>query len=642
MNAMYGEWFLDYASYVILERAVPHLHDGLKPVQRRILHALKEKDDGRFHKVANIVGHTMQYHPHGDASIGDAMTQLGQKNLLIETQGNWGNIFTGDNAAAPRYIEAKISQFALDVAFNPKITTWAASYDGRNKEPVTLPMKFPLVLAQGVEGIAVGLACKILPHNFNELIEASIAVLKKEDFELYPDFPQGALADVSEYNEGLRGGRVRIRACIETSKKKNVLTIREIPYSTTTESLQASISDAHQKGKIKIQRLEDLTADEVDIRIHLPSGTDPQQTIKALYAFTDCEVSISPNSCVIEDDKPQFLSVKEILRRSTLETKDLLKQELEIRLGELEDKWHFSSLEKIFIENRIYRRIEECTTWEAVMKEIWTGLKPFLNLLQREVTDEDVEKLTEIKIKRISKFDSFKADEYIRSLEDQIKEVKRNLRSLTAYAIKWFEGLQAKYGPGRERRTELTSFGRVEARKVAVANETLYVNRKEGFIGWTLKKEEEVGPCSRIDDIIAFARDGSMRIVRNAEKVFVGAHTLHVAVFHNDEPTVYNMIYRDGKDGNVYAKRFQVSGITRNKPYDLTRGTSGSRVLHLSVHPDESASSAQRLRVHLKPAPRLRNLEFEFDFGEIAIKGRTSIGNILTKHAVDRVVRATR
>jgi topoisomerase-4 subunit A len=641
MNAMYGEWFLDYASYVILERAVPHLDDGLKPVQRRILHSLFEKEDGRFHKVANIVGHSMQYHPHGDASIGEAIVQLGQKNLLVDTQGNWGNLLTGDNAAAPRYIECKLSKFALEVAFNKKTTTWAASYDGRGKEPVTLPVKFPLVLAMGVEGIAVGLACKILPHNFIELIRASVAALRGEDFELYPDFPQGALLDASDYNDGLRGGRIRVRARIDILKNKT-LAIREIPFGTTTESLQASITDAHQKGKIKIAKIDDLTADEVDIRISLPPGTDPEQTLQGLYAFTDCEVSIAPNACIIEDDKPQFLGVKEMLRRSATRTKELLKRELEIELGELEDKWHFSSLERIFIENRIYRRIEECTTWASVMEEIWTGLKPFLHLLHREVTDEDVERLTEIRIKRISKYDSFKADELIRGLEDRMKEVKRHLRHLTQYAVSWFEALEANYGAGRERRTVLTSFDRVKAREAAVANETLYVNRRDGFAGWGLKKDEEIGPCSRLDDVIAFSKDGTMRVVPAAEKVFIGENNVYCAVFQKDSPIVFNMIYRDGKDGPLYAKRFQVSGFTRNRVYDLTKGTKGSRVFHFSVHEDEAASSACRVRVHLKPAPRLRNLEFDFDFTDLAVKGRDSNGNILTKHEVDRVVRAPR
>lgn len=641
MNVMYGEWFLDYASYVILERAVPHLADGLKPVQRRILHSLWEKHDGRYHKVANLVGHTMQYHPHGDASIGEALTQLGQKQLLIDTQGNWGNIYTGDNAAAPRYIEAKLSAFALEVAFNPKTTAWAASYDGRGKEPVNLPMKFPLVLAQGVDGIAVGLACKILPHNFVELIDACIKALRKEPFTLYPDFLHGGLADVSEYNDGLRGGRVRVRARIEVSKNR-VLTIRDIPYGTTTEGLQASIADANSKGKIKIQKIEDLTADKVEIQIHLPPGTDPEQAVQALYAFTDCEVSIAPNSCVIEDNKPRFLGVTEILTKSAFATRSLLKQELEIRLAELEDKWHFSSLEKIFIENRIYRRIEECTTWEGVIQEIWTGLKPFLRLLKRPVVEEDILKLTEIRIKRISKYDSFKADELIRSLEQDIRETNRNLRNLTTYAIDYFESLKKKFSKGRERRTQIASFERVVAREVAVANETLYVNRQDGFVGWGLKKDEEVGPCSRIDDIIAFSREGTMRVVPNAEKVFVGANNIHTAVVQKDASPVYHLIYRDGRDGPVYAKRFRVQGFTRNRVYDLTKGTPGSRVLHFSVHADEASSNEQNLTVHLRPAPRLRNLELPFNFAAIAVKGRDSQGNIITRHVVDRIVRASR
>ncbi|MFT5467962.1 MAG: topoisomerase-4 subunit A [Verrucomicrobiales bacterium] len=640
MNAMYGDWFLDYASYVILERAVPHIDDGLKPVQRRILHSLKEKDDGRFHKVANIVGHTMQYHPHGDQSIGDALTQLGQKQLLVDTQGNWGNILTGDNAAAPRYIETRLSKFALEVAFNSKITVWQSSYDGRNKEPVALPMKFPLVLASGVEGIAVGLACKILPHNFIELIDASIAVLNKEDFEIFPDFAQGAMADVSEYNEGVRGGRVRVRAKIEIENRGRHLVVREIPYGTTTLGVMASIADAAAKGKIKINRVDDLTSDVAEVRVQLPSGTDSEQTLQALYAFTDCEVSISPNACVIEDNTPKFLSVKEILRISAFRTRDLLKMELEITLHELEEKWHFSSLEKIFIENRIYRRIEECETWEAVLTEIWAGLEPFLHLLMRKVTQEDVARLTEIKIKRISKFDSFKADEHIRGLEDQIKEVKRNLRSLTKYAIKWFEDLKTKYGKGRERKTELTTFERVVGRAVAVANETLYVDRKNGFVGWGMKRDgDEVGPCSRLDDIIAFAGDTTMKVVRNAEKAFVGKNNLHVAVFQKADKPVYHMVYRDGRDGNTYAKRFQISGITRDKVYELGLGRPGSRVFYFRVHESEELASLDVVRVHIKPAPRLRTLQLDFDFNTIAIKGRSSKGNIVSRHPIDRVIR---
>jgi len=640
MNTMYEEWFLDYASYVILERAVPHIDDGLKPVQRRILHALWEKDDGRFHKVANIVGHTMQYHPHGDASIGEALTQLGQKDLLVDTQGNWGNVLTGDNAAAPRYIECKLSKFALDVAFNPKTTLWAQSYDNRNREPVSLPMKFPLVLAQGVEGIAVGLACKILPHNFNELIDACIAVMEKREFALYPDFIQGGIADVSEYNEGIRGGRVRVRARIEKTSAR-VLTIKEIPFGTTTGSVTASILDANEKGKVKISKVEDLTADTVEIQIHIPPGTDAESTIPVLYAFTDCEVSISPNSCVIDDKTPRFMSVNEILRRSALQTKALLKRELEIKLGELQDKLHFSSLEKIFIENRIYRRIEECETWEAVVAEIWNGLLPFLNQLYREVVNEDIERLTEIKIKRISKYDSFKADEIIRGLQSDIAQVNRDLANITGFTVAWFEDIKAKYGVNRRRRTELTSFERVVARKVAVANETLYVDRAGGFVGWSLKKDEEVGPCSRLDDIIAFNKEGKMRVVRNAEKVFVGKDNLYAAVFESDAPKIYNMIYRDGKDGKIYAKRFQVTGITRDKEYDLTKGEPDSKVLHFSVHENEESSNL-KLRVHLKPALRLRNMQVDFDFATIAVRARNSQGNIVTRYPVDRIVRAPR
>ncbi len=637
LKGMYADWFLDYASYVILERAVPHLDDGLKPVQRRILHSLKEKDDGRYNKVANIVGHTMQYHPHGDASIGDAMVQIGQKELLIDTQGNWGNILTGDPAAAPRYIEARLSKFGNEVLFNPKTTVWAASYDGRNKEPVTLPVKFPLVLAQGVEGIAVGLACKILPHNFIELIDASIAALQKEEFEIYPDFIQGGIADISDYQDGLRGGKVRVRARIEITKKK-LLTIREIPFSTTTTGLMDSVMTANDKGKIKISKIEDVTSDEVEIQIHLSPGSDPEQMMQALYAFTDCEVSISPNACIIQDDKPQFLGVSEMLRRSAKATKALLKLELDIRLGELEEQWHFSSLEKIFIEKRIYRRIEECTTWESVIEEIWIGLKPYLGQFKRTITDDDIERLTEIKIKRISKYDSFKADEKIRNIEKAIAEVKKHLRNLTKYAVAWFEGLKEKYGKGRERKTELTTFDRVDAKQVVVANDTLYVNRKEGFAGYNMKRDETIGKCSRMDDIIAFSRDGGMRVVKIADKVFIGKNNISVAVFQKDEPKIYNMIYRDGRQGNTYAKRFKVSGVTREKLYDLTLGTPGTRVLWFSEH-DTEADAALKVRVHLKPALRLRNVQIDFDFSELAVKGRGVKGNILSRNAVDRVVR---
>ncbi|MGE0414498.1 MAG: DNA gyrase/topoisomerase IV subunit A [Verrucomicrobiales bacterium] len=636
LQGMYSDWFLEYASYVILERAVPHLNDGLKPVQRRILHSLKEKDDGRFNKVANIIGHTMQYHPHGDASIGDAMVNLGQKELLIETQGNWGNILTGDGAAAPRYIEARLSKFANEVVFNPKTTDWAASYDGRNKEPVTLPVKFPLLLAQGAEGIAVGLACKILPHNFIELLDACIAVLRKQEFDLFPDFAQGGIADVTDYNDGLRGGRIRVRARIEQSKAKQLI-IREIPFGTTTVSLTDSIIKASDQGKVKIAKIEDNTAAEVEIVITLPSGVDPDQTMQALYAFSDCEVSISPNACVIENNGPRFIGVKEMLRHNVQRTRDLLQLELEIRLHELEEKWLFSSLEKIFIEKRIYRRIEECTTWESVIREIWIGLRPYLKLFRRQITEEDILRLTEIKIKRISKFDAFKADEWLKALEKDIAETQKNLKRLTQYTIKWFEALKTKYGKGRERRTELTTFGRVAAKEVVLANETLYADLKEGFVGWGMKKDEPLGKCSRMDDVISFCRDGTMRVVKIAEKVFIGKDAMIVGIFRKDDAKVYNMIYRDGKQGRIFAKRFTVQGITREKVYDLTLGTPGTRVLWLSEHDSEEDASF-KVRLHLKPALRLRNVHLDFDFAALAIKGRSSKGNLVTKNPVDRVV----
>ncbi len=640
LKGMYSEWFLEYASYVILERAVPHINDGLKPVQRRILHSLKEKDDGRFNKVANIIGHTMQYHPHGDQSIGDALVNMGQKELVVETQGNWGNILTGDSAAAPRYIETRLSKFSNEILFNPKTTTWAASYDGRNKEPVTLPAKFPLVLAHGAEGIAVGLACKILPHNFNELIDACIAVLRKEPFELFPDFPQGGIADVTDYNDGLRGGRIKVRARIEKVKSKELI-IREIPFGTTASSLVDSMLKAIDQGKVRIAKIEDCTAENVEIRVLLPPGIDGDQTLQALYAFTDCEVSISPNACVIQDNKPRFLGVSEILRHSAKQTRELIGQELEIRLGELEEKWHFSSLEKIFIEKRIYRRIEECETWEAVISEIWTGLRPYLRLFRREVTEEDIVRLTEIRIKRISKFDAFKADEYLRGLEDQIAETKRNLKRLTAYTIKWFEGIKERYGKNRVRRTELSTFDRVDARQVVVANDTLYVDRKEGFAGYSMKRDEAVCKCSRMDDIVAFSRDGTMRVVKVAEKVFIGKDNLHIAIFNRDEPKIYNMIYRDGRGGRAMVKRFQIAGVTREKLYDLTSGSAGTRVLWLSEHDTEEDANII-VRVHLKSDLKLRNFQIDFRFADLDIKGRAARGNILTKHPVDRVSRISR
>ncbi|MCX6878524.1 MAG: DNA gyrase/topoisomerase IV subunit A [Verrucomicrobia bacterium] len=639
LGAMYSDYFLDYASYVILERAVPHLLDGLKPVQRRILHSLNELDDGRYNKVANVVGNTMKYHPHGDQSIGDAMVQLGQKELLIDTQGNWGNTLTGDGAAAPRYIEARLTKFALEVVFNPKTTQWIPSYDGRNKEPLTLPVKFPLLLAQGVEGIAVGLACKILPHNFNELVAASIAVLREEPFTLLPDFPTGGIMDASDYRDGLRGGKVRVRARISTDKK-GLLRITEIPFGTTTGALMESIVAAADKGKIKIAKIEDNTAAHADILVHLPPGMEAETSRDALYAFTDCEQSLSPNACVITDGKPQFLGVSEILRRITHQTRELLKLELEIKLAELGDKWHFSSLEKIFIENRIYRDIEECETWAAVLKAIDDGLAPFKHLLKREVTAEDLVRLTEIKIKRISRFDSFKADEEIRNLEKAIEETAKNLRNLTRYAIRWYEELGRKYGAERERRTEIASFERVDRMQVVAATETLYLDAKNGFAGYGLKKEEPVEKCSTIDDIITFTQDGKMRVMKVAEKVFVGQRPLRVVVFRKDEDLIYSMIFRDGRDGPILAKRFTVGGITRDKEYDLTKGKPGSRVLYFAVHKTNEESSAQMLLIHLKSGLRMRNLIRPLHFAEFGIKGRASGGNLVTKHAIEKIVRA--
>lgn len=639
LRGMYSDYFLEYASYVIMERAVPHLGDGLKPVQRRILHSMKELEDGRYNKVANVVGNTMKYHPHGDTSIGDAMVQLGQKELLIDTQGNWGNVLTGDKSAAPRYIEARLTPFALEVAFNPKTTEWSRSYDGRNKEPVTLPLKFPLLLAQGVEGIAVGLACKMLPHNFIELLEACICSLRKEPFDLLPDFPTGGIMDATNYNDGLRGGKVRVRAKVEIEKKR-ILRIREVPFGVTTGSLMDNIVAANEKGKIKISKIEDNTAAEADIIVHLPAGTDAEMARDSLYAFTDCEISISPNGCVIHDGKPRFLGVAAILNHSATQTKDLLKLELEIKLGELQEKWHFSSLEKIFIENRIYRDIEECETWEAVIEAIDKGLKPFKKLLKRDVTEEDIVRLTEIKIKRISKFDAFKADEIINGLEGEIEGVEKNLRNLTRYAVAYFKNLIKKYGKGRERRTEVTSFGVVNRTKVVATNETLYVDRKNGFAGWGLKKEESIEKCSQIDDIIVIGTDGKMTISKIADKAFVGKSPLHLAIYRKGEEKIYSVIYRDGRQGSVYAKRFLIGGVTRDKEYDLTNGAKGSRILHFSIHATEELSAANSVVVHMKPALRLRNMSRLFVFGELAVKGRGVKGNLVTKHAVDRVVRA--
>lgn len=639
LRDMYSDYFLDYASYVILERAVPHVGDGLKPVQRRILHSLNEMDDGRYNKVANVVGNTMKYHPHGDASIGDAMVWLGQKDLMIDTQGNWGNVLTGDRAAAPRYIEARLTPFANAITFNPKTTEWTASYDGRNKEPVALPMKFPLLLAQGVEGIAVGLACKILPHNFVEVIDGCIATLRNKPFELYPDFPTGGRMDASNYNDGVRGGKVRVRAKIDVESKR-LLRITEVPFGVTTGGLMDNIVAANEKGKIKITKIEDNTAAVADILVHLPVGSDPEMSRDALYGFTDCEVSISPNSCVIIDGKPSFMGVSEILKHNTFLTKGLIKLELEIRLGELGDKWHFSSLEKIFIENRIYRDIEECETWEAVVKAIDNGLEPFKKLLKREVTEDDIVRLTEIKIKRISKYDSFKADEAITKLEESIAEVEKNLRNLTRYTIKYFEDLKKNFSKGRERMTEIAEFGKVDRTQVVMANETLYLDSKNGFAGWGLKKEEAVEKCSQLDDVVVFTNDGKLKVMKMAEKLFVGKRPLHLSILRKDEQKVYSMIYRDGRDGPLYAKRFKIGGITRDKEYDLTKGTKGTRIMYFIIHDSEEESSDNLLVVHLKPALRLRNLARPFQFGEIAVKGRAAKGNIVTKHSVDRVVRA--
>lgn len=634
LSGMYQDWFLDYASYVILERAVPHLHDGLKPVQRRILHSMKRMDDGRYNKVANIIGHTMQFHPHGDASIGDALVQLGQKDLLVDTQGNWGNILTGDGAAAPRYIEARLSKFALDVVFNPKTTEWKLSYDGRNKEPVTLPVKFPLLLAMGVEGIAVGLASKILPHNFNEIIDASIDYLQGKEFVLYPDFPTAGMIDVSKYNDGQRGGVVKIRAKIEKIDKK-ALVITEIPFGKTTTSLIDSIIKANEKGKIKIRKIDDNTSSNVEIVVYLMPGISPDKTIDALYALTDCEYSISPNTCVITGSKPSFMGVSEILKFSTDNTVSLLKTELEIRLSELMEEWHMSSLEKIFIEEKIYRDIEECETWEAVIKAIDDGLKPFRKRLLRDITRDDIIMLTEIKIKRISKYDAKKADEHIKALDVEMEEVRNHLKNLIPFAINYFRQIKKKYGKGKERKTEIRSFDTIQATKVVANNARLYINYKEGFIGTGLKKDEFVCECSDIDDVIVIRKDGSYLITKVADKIFVGNDPIYAQVFRkNDERTIYNVVYQDGKDGPYYIKRCAISGLTRDKEYNLTRGVPGSRILYFSANPN---GEAEVIKVHHKPKARLKKLVFEFDFGQLAIKGKTSMGNILTRNSVHKI-----
>ena len=639
LPGMYQNWFLDYASYVILERAVPEVLDGLKPVQRRILHSMWELEDGRYNKVANVIGNTMKYHPHGDASIGDAMVQMGQKELLIDTQGNWGNILTGDSSAAPRYIEARLSKFALDVAFNPKTTKWKLSYDGRNKEPVNLPMKFPVLLNMGVEGIAVGLASKLLPHNFVELIDASVAVLRGQAFTIVPDFPTGGLADVTRYNDGLRGGKIRIRARISQLDKKT-LVITEIPFGTTTGDLIDTIISASEKGKIKIRKIDDNTAQDVEILIHLQPGVSPDQTIDALYAFTDCERSESPNSCVIHKGKPYFIGVKEILRISVQRTVEMIRMELEIRMQELMESLLFASLERIFIENRIYRDIEECKTWEAVLAAIDKGLEPYKPDFYRVITEDDLVRLTEIRIKRISRFNAFKADEHIRNLNEELAQVKHNLENLTEFVIAFYENIRKKYATGRERKTELRNFESIEAAAVAAATQKLYVNRVEGFAGFSLKKDEFVCDCSDIDDIIVFREDGTFAVTRVVEKAFVGKNVIHIDVFKkNDSRTVYHVAYQDGRMGAVYVKRFAVAGVVRDKDYVLTKGSPGSKILYFTANPNVES---EIIKVSLKPKPRLKKLNFDFDFSELAIKGRSSQGNVLSKNAVKKIVQGER
>ncbi|MDP4709812.1 MAG: DNA gyrase/topoisomerase IV subunit A [Saprospiraceae bacterium] len=647
LKGMYKDYFLDYASYVILERAVPSVDDGLKPVQRRILHAMKEMDDGRFNKVANIIGQTMQYHPHGDASIGEALVNMGQKDLLIDCQGNWGDVRTGDSAAASRYIEARLTKFALDVVFNPQTTQWQLSYDGRKKEPLALPVKFPLLLAQGAEGIAVGLSTRILPHNFNELIDASIKILLDEEFVIYPDFVTGGAVDVSDYHEGKRGGRIKSRATLEVVDKKWIV-VRELPFGTTTSTLIDSVVKAAEKGKIKIKQITDNTARDVEIVIELIPGTSPDLAVDALFAFTACEVSIAPNACVIVDDKPHFLGVHDMLRVSTARTKDLLRQELEIRQAELEEKLHFASLEKIFIEQRIYRDIEVCETWEAVLTAIDSGLRKYVRvpgeeaaakdarlLLLRDITTDDLVRLTEIRIKRISKFNSFKADEEIAKLQEELAQVKYHLAHLTDFAVAYFRDLLAKYGKGRERKTKIQTFDAIQATEVVAVNSKLYVNRKEGFIGWGLKKDEFVTDCSDIDDIIVFRKDGKFQVSRIAEKLFVGKDILHVAVWKKgDEMTTYNLIYLNGETGVSYAKRFNVTAITRDKEYDLIQGNERSKLVYFSANPNGEAETVQ---LQLSPNCRAKIKEFSFDFADLQIKGRTSQGNIVTRYPVRKI-----
>ena len=634
VTGMYKDWFLDYASYVILERAVPAIEDGFKPVQRRIMHSLKELDDGRYNKVANVVGHTMQYHPHGDASIGDAMVQIGQKDLLIDCQGNWGNILTGDGAAASRYIEARLSKFALEVLYSPKITDWGVSYDGRRAEPNNLPVKFPLLLAQGAEGIAVGLSTKVLPHNFNELIDASIKILKGKAFTLYPDFMTQGIADVSNYNDGLRGGRVRVRAKI-AQLDKNTLVITQIPFSTNTTTLIDSILKANEKGKIKIKKIEDNTAAEVEILIHLFPGVSPDKTIDALFAFTACETSVAPLGCVIEDNKPLFIGVSEMLKISTNRTVDLLRQELEIHLEELKNKWHFSTLEKIFIREEMYIDFKLYSDRESLYKYLYDRFEPFKKSFVREITDDDLQRLTQIPMIRITRFDSDKADDFIAKLEDEMKEVEFNLANLTDFAIAYFTKLKEKYGKGRERQTELRVFDNVEATKVVLRNTKLYVNREEGFVGTSLKKDEYLTDCSDIDDVIVFLRDGKMIITKVDAKTFVGKDIIHVAIFDkSDKRTIYNMIYRDGKSGPSYIKRFNVTGVTRDKPYDLTNETAGSQVVYFSHNPN---GEAEVITILLRQVGTIKKLKFDIDFANLAIKGRASKGNLVTKYPIKKI-----
>ena len=634
LSGLYKEWFLDYASYVILERAVPALEDGLKPVQRRILHSMKELDDGRYNKVANIIGNTMKYHPHGDASIGDAMVQIGQKDLLIDCQGNWGNLLTGDGAAAPRYIEARVTKFANHILYNPKTTNWLSSYDGRNKEPQYLPVKFPILLNHGAEGIAVGLACKILPHNFIELIDASINVLKGKKIELFPDFPNGGLADFTQYNDGLRGGKVRVRAGIQKLNNKTLI-INQIPFGTTTDSLIDSIVRATEKNKIKIKKIEDNTSAVAEIIIHLPSGVSPDKMIDALYAFTNCEMSISPNSCVIEGNKPIFIGVTEVLKKSVERTVELLKLELEIKLQELENQWHWLSLERIFIENRIYREIEEEETWEGVLLAIKNGLKPFLKKLKKPVSDEDIVKLTDIKIKRISKFDSSKAVDNLFKIEDQIKEVKGNLSNLIEYAIAYYKDVKDKYSEGKERKTEIRVFDNITARKVIVSNKKLYINKEEGFIGWSLRKDEFIEDCSDLDDIILFFSNGKMIITKIADKKFVGKGIIHAAVWKKgDVRTIYHLIYQAGKMAPSYMKRFSVSSITRDREYDIVGNAKDPKIHYFSVNPN---GRRETVLIKLRPKPKLKKLKIDIDFGELIIKGRASKGNLVTKNFISKV-----